>query len=423
MNSSQKKRSAYFQTLSQLEQHYYCLLEDVFSSVHPRKPEKGIKTLIQRAQKDYQASDKKKSYDAYLEGTLAGARMRTEKRIALMNKSSSEVCLLQSQKQPDKPIHQSHSMPFGVLAINKPLHLTSHDVVARLRKIFSMKKIGHLGTLDPLATGVLPVCVGKATRLIEYFKTDKRYQVEITLGKTTTTQDSEGDIITQTDCRPYQFSEEQVKKAMDQFCGQIEQQVPLYSAVHVKGKKLYELARQGIQNLDFELPVKQVTIHSIVLEHCVGLDTAHPVICFNVHCSSGTYIRSLARDIGEVLGCGAYVSKLHRTHHGDFTEAHCLTLAGLENRQTGPNDHQKNTGQPALMDPVSFLDLPPLTLVNQTAVTELNNGMKLPVSSFDATAMKAIKFNQAVVVLSDGNLVAVARRVGNQVKPLKNFAG
>jgi tRNA pseudouridine55 synthase len=216
----------------------------------------------------------------------------------------------------------------GFLNINKPKGLTSHDVVARVRQIVSRTtgrkvKVGHAGTLDPAATGVLPVAVGQATRLIEYLtNTSKGYRTVVQLGITTDTDDAEGTVIAE---RPVPVLDQgTVEKTITTFCGTIMQVPPMYSAVHHHGKRLYELARA---NQTVERPPRQVTVEQI------DDQTAYPLtdqLVLDIVCSKGTYIRSLARDIGEALGCGAHVAMLERTHVGPFSLENAVSLAALQ---------------------------------------------------------------------------------------------
>lgn len=216
-------------------------------------------------------------------------------------------------------------MLFGILNIHKPLGCTSHDVIHRLRKILGIKKIGHAGTLDPAADGVLPVFVGKATRLIQYVDTDKQYIAEVTFGKTSTTFDSEGEISESGKCH---FTVEDLSAQLETLTGKITQQVPLTSATHYKGKKLYEYAHQGVVIED--LPTKEVTVYQIeVLDHTIG-DAENPVVRLKIDCSSGTYIRCIASDLGKFLGCGAYLSKLTRTKACKLGIETAMTLEDVE---------------------------------------------------------------------------------------------
>jgi len=209
----------------------------------------------------------------------------------------------------------------GIFNIDKPSGWTSHDVVARIRRITGQKRVGHAGTLDPLATGVLPVVLGTATRLVEYLAdADKAYRATLVLGATTDTYDREGTLLTNPNA--LMPSSEEVEIALEQFRGEIEQLPPMHSAIKVGGKKLYELARQGIE---VERQPRKVTIINLQLEAY-----RPPTLEIFVECSKGTYIRSLAHDLGTVLNTGAYLDALIRTRHGPFTLEGATTLEGLE---------------------------------------------------------------------------------------------
>ncbi|MDD2971753.1 MAG: tRNA pseudouridine(55) synthase TruB [Lachnospiraceae bacterium] len=208
----------------------------------------------------------------------------------------------------------------GILNVYKEKGYTSHDVVAKLRGICKQKKIGHTGTLDPDAVGVLPVCLGNATKLCDML-TDKskEYEAEFLLGVTTDTQDISGQVKEE---REVNVTEEQVREAVLSFKGAYDQIPPMYSALKVNGKKLYELARQGVE---VERRARRVEIHEIQI-----LSIAMPYIRMRVHCSKGTYIRTLGVDIGEKLGCGAVMTVLKRTRVGTFTAENALTLSQIE---------------------------------------------------------------------------------------------
>lgn len=204
----------------------------------------------------------------------------------------------------------------GILNVLKPPGMTSFDVVAYLRGLLKEKKIGHTGTLDPGAVGVLPVCIGKATKTIEYLTDkDKVYRAEITLGIVTDTEDNHGNVLKV--CKVNSTYEE-IYSAIMSFVGSYSQIPPMYSAVKVEGKKLYELARAGIT---IEREPRKITIHSINIIEIKG-DKA----IFDVMCSKGTYIRTLCSDIGEKLGCGGHMSFLVRTRAGRFELSNALTL-------------------------------------------------------------------------------------------------
>jgi tRNA pseudouridine55 synthase len=209
----------------------------------------------------------------------------------------------------------------GIFNIDKPEGLTSHDVVARVRRISGQKKAGHAGTLDPMATGVLPVVLGKATRLVEYLAdADKAYRATVMLGAASDTYDREGTITPTPDAA--MPTRDQVEQALQQFRGEIEQLPPMHSAIKIGGKKLYELARQG---LEVERQPRRVTITRLGLEVYWP-----PELQIFVECSKGTYIRSLAFDLGVALGTGAYLQALVRTRHGPFAVEGATTLEGLE---------------------------------------------------------------------------------------------
>lgn len=208
----------------------------------------------------------------------------------------------------------------GILIVNKEAGFTSHDVVAKLRGICGQKKIGHTGTLDPAATGVLPVCLGSGTKLCDMLTDrDKEYVAELLLGVETDTQDTTGTVVRQ--C-PVTVSEEAVAAACEGFLGGYDQIPPMYSALKVDGKKLYELAREG---KTVERKARRIEIPELEI-----LEIRLPVVRFRVVCSKGTYIRALCADIGEKLGCGAAMQSLSRTRVGHFLLADARTLGELQ---------------------------------------------------------------------------------------------
>lgn len=207
----------------------------------------------------------------------------------------------------------------GVLVVDKPIGITSHDVVQIVRRGTRIKRAGHTGTLDPRASGVLVILLGPAVRLSEYVSAeDKRYQAVIQLGKKTDTYDEEGAI---TGTSPVDISTEQFEEALKGFVGEIEQVPPPYSAVKVNGRKAYEMARKGEE---VELEPRIIHVHDLEL-----LEWDPPQALVDVHCSSGTYVRSLANDLGEVLGCGAMLAGLRRTKSGKFTLKDAIPLRKL----------------------------------------------------------------------------------------------
>ncbi|HHT17813.1 MAG TPA: tRNA pseudouridine(55) synthase TruB [Papillibacter sp.] len=209
----------------------------------------------------------------------------------------------------------------GILIIDKPSDWTSHDVVAKLRGLLRIRRIGHGGTLDPMATGVLPVFIGRATRAVMFCEDyDKSYTARLALGIETDTQDTTGNILTERDAAHIAFSD--IEALLPRFSGEILQIPPMYSAIKIGGKKLYELARRGIET---ERPARPVTIHALSLRQ----DDSGFIL--DVTCSKGTYIRTLCHDIGQALGCGAAMSALRRTRVGPFTLGDAVSLHTVEN--------------------------------------------------------------------------------------------
>lgn len=208
----------------------------------------------------------------------------------------------------------------GIINIYKEAGFTSHDVVAKMRGILKQKKIGHTGTLDPDAVGVLPVCLGSGTKLCDMLTDrDKEYVAGLLLGKTTDTQDISGAILSE---KEVETDEKQVRLAIASFVGNYAQIPPMYSALKINGKKLYELARAG---KEVERAARDVTIHEIRI-----LSLQLPLVSLRVSCSKGTYIRTLCHDIGEKLGCGGVMASLERTRAGMFTRDTAVTLSQLE---------------------------------------------------------------------------------------------
>lgn len=212
----------------------------------------------------------------------------------------------------------------GILAVWKPAGWTSHDVVAKVRRIIKVKRIGHTGTLDPDVTGVLPLCIGRATRVVEYVQErPKSYEAEMKFGIATDTEDVSGTVLTE--LPSVTITEDDIRRVLATFIGEIEQVPPMFSAVKVDGKRLYELAREGQV---VERKSRVVTIHKLELLEMM-LDQPHPTIRFSVECSKGTYIRTLCVDIGQALHVPAVMVKLTRTMSGGFTEADCFTLEDI----------------------------------------------------------------------------------------------
>ena len=219
----------------------------------------------------------------------------------------------------------------GIVIVDKPAGWTSQDVTARLRRVFGTRRIGHGGTLDPMATGVLPVFVGRATRGVEFFEhADKTYEAVLRLGTVTDTQDSTGTVLEK---RPVTVTEAEFRDILPKFTGKIAQVPPMYSAIKVDGKKLYELARAG---KEIERKPREITIFSLDLLEFTG-ETAK----IRVHCSKGTYIRTLCHDIGAALGCGGCMEALRRTAAGEYTLADSVELDTLLNAER-PEDYLRD---------------------------------------------------------------------------------
>ena len=212
---------------------------------------------------------------------------------------------------------------FGFINLNKPQGFTSHDCVAKVRRLMNTKKVGHGGTLDPEATGVLPIAVGKATRLLQFLPQNKAYRARIRLGVQTTTDDLEGDVIAVKEVN--HLNKEAIVKHLQQFHGQIEQTPPIYSAIKQKGQKLYELARKGIE---IEVPKRSVTIYSCELIKIIPGEFLE--IEVEIACGAGTYIRAIARDLGTMLGVGGTLAHLIRTESCSLKLADSLNFATIE---------------------------------------------------------------------------------------------
>jgi tRNA pseudouridine55 synthase len=209
----------------------------------------------------------------------------------------------------------------GILLLDKPLGITSNDALQRVKRLFNAAKAGHTGSLDPLADGLLPLCFGAATKLSAFLlDADKRYWVRVRLGVTTTTADAEGEV--RETRSTAQVSEQAIREVLPRFTGRIEQLPPMYSAIKHQGQRLYKLARAGVE---VERTPREITIHRLDL-----LKVELPELELDVQCSKGTYVRTLAEDIGEALGCGAHVVGLRRTGVGPYGAAEMVSMAQVE---------------------------------------------------------------------------------------------
>ncbi|MGC9349724.1 MAG: tRNA pseudouridine(55) synthase TruB, partial [Anaerolineae bacterium] len=253
----------------------------------------------------------------------------------------------------------------GVLIVNKPAGLTSHDVVNVVRRLVGTRKVGHTGTLDPMATGVLVLLIGAATRLSRFAgATQKRYSAVLRLGQTTTTYDADGEI---TDERPVDVNLEQVENVLHEFQGDIQQVPPMYAAIRVNGKRLYELAREGKR---VERQPRPVTVQRIEI-----LNWHRPELELDIVCSPGTYVRSLAHDLGQRLGCGAHLTTLTRIANGPFTLEDSFTLDDL--RALAAKDQLAS----ALLPPYVVLSKMPVTVVSRSEEQAIRYGQQVSVST------------------------------------------
>lgn len=289
------------------------------------------------------------------------------------------------------PQNSEKKQLFGFLNIYKPVGMTSHDVVAVLRRVTKIKQIGHTGTLDPFAEGVLPVCIGKATRLIEYLQDDKEYLATIQFGASTNTFDLDGEKTFTSDKK---VKKEEIIEALKSFEGEISQLPPIFSAIKVKGKKLYEYARKGEE---VEIQPRKVIIENIELN---SFDEELQQAQVLIKCSKGTYIRSIANDLGEKLGCGGYLVKLVRTQAGNFRVENSIQLDGI--------DVENN-----LLNPLDVMDLPKIT-VNNEDLARIKNGMSI--------LKKCDKIgNFVILVYNDVEICAVGIADGDKIKLKKVF--
>lgn len=258
----------------------------------------------------------------------------------------------------------------GVLLLHKPKGMTSHDCVFKVRKLLREKRVGHTGTLDPDVTGVLPICIGRATKIAQFLTSEtKTYEGEVTLGFSTTTEDASGELVERKDVNRV-ITRAEVEEALHSLTGTIQQMPPMFSAVKVNGRKLYEYARQGIE---VERPVRAITIHEFTLlseeEEWNGPTVA---LRFRVTCSKGTYVRTLAVMIGEQLGFPAHMSQLIRTASGQFTLDQCLTFEEIQQQI------ESGAMQESLLSIEEALTEFPKLIVGDEQAEKVKNGAFLP---------------------------------------------
>lgn len=283
---------------------------------------------------------------------------------------------------------------FGFLNVYKTKGMTSHDVVARLRRVTKIRQIGHTGTLDPFAEGVLPICIGKATRLIEYLNDDKEYLATVQFGTNTDTYDLEGEV---TESFVKKVTQEEIEIALKDFEGEISQLPPIYSAIKVNGKKLYDYAREG---KDVEIQPRKVFVSKIELKNFdFEAQTAEIVVA----CSKGTYIRSIAYDLGQKLNCGGHLIKLIRTKAGKFEIKNSTQLDDFAD--------EKNVDV-KLINPLDMLDLPKLQITEDQHKKVLQGQYFNVDTNFD---------NNFLILIYNNNISAVALVEEGKVKVKKVF--
>lgn len=293
----------------------------------------------------------------------------------------------------------------GVVVIDKPAGKTSHDVVSDVKKILGIKKAGHTGTLDPLATGVLPVCLNEATKLVGFLTgEDKEYQATMLLGVRTDTMDTEGKVISQSDPS---ISEDEIKSVVSRMTGKIQQIPPAYSAVKYCGKPSYKWARSGVF---IDLKPREVAIHSIAVE-----SISLPTVTFRVTCSKGTYIRSLCSDIGDVLGTGACLSGLRRLKSGIFSEDRAVVLSDYA-------DGGKEALTKKILPMTELLPLLTSIELKGHLAAKLRNGWQPSVEMLKEHDLPLLKAGDMVKFTSDGYLLAVAEML-DPVNHLSDFDG
>ncbi len=284
----------------------------------------------------------------------------------------------------------------GVIVVDKPRDWTSHDVVGKMRRIAGTKRIGHLGTLDPGATGVLPLVIGKATRLAQFYtRNDKVYEGTIEFGHSTTTYDADGDAASEHVAVTLDRAE--LDRMMDRFRGPIEQTPPAVSAKKIGGRPAYELVRK---NKPVELKPISVEVYSLELLRVEGAEAD-----VRIHCSAGTYLRSIAHDAGQAMGCGAFLKALRRTASGDFKIESARTLETLAEMATAGCLHD------ALIPAVEMLPDFPMELVDAITAGQIRNGRDFRVSPFQARNNLNNPAKYVKAVTTAGELIAIGEAV------------
>lgn len=281
---------------------------------------------------------------------------------------------------------------FGFLNINKPSGITSHKVISILRKITGVKQIGHAGTLDPLASGVLPVAIGKASKLIDYLPPDKSYSAGMYLGMSSDTYDTEGQI-KKNNCKKVTL--EEAESALKMFRGKIKQIPPAYSAVHYNGKRLYELARNG--KIPDDIPSRDIVIYT---NEIIEFDYEKQILKLNISCSKGTYIRAIVNDLGEALGCGAVMFELIRTNAAAMNISDSLELS----EELTKEDIIRRLINPKELIPFKCIEIP------ESEFNKVLNGNKFE-NTYNVTGDVLLTKNGQITALAEANI--------NDIKPKK----
>lgn len=290
----------------------------------------------------------------------------------------------------------------GLIIINKQKGWTSHDVVARLRSVLSVQKIGHTGTLDPDATGVLTVCIGRATRLAQYTnESDKEYKVVMRLGIRTDTQDATGRVTGET--KDFTIGREEIEEAFRKFTGRINQVPPMYSAVKIKGVPLYRHARRG---KEVERQAREVVISGIRL-----LEYSGAFVTFEVTCSKGTYIRTLCADIGDFLGVGAHMFSLQRTRSGEFSIMDSVTVEEAEGL------HRAGKLEARLKSPEQVTGWMPSVVINDRGSSLVRDGRPLGLDAIDKVKGEFRPDDDVAIVDCNGVLKAIGKAVCGSDEP------
>ena len=300
----------------------------------------------------------------------------------------------------------------GWVCFDKPLELTSTDAVAKVRRAFNAQKAGHAGTLDPLATGILPIALGEATKTVPYLMdAEKTYRFTIAWGETTASFDREGAVTATSDIRP---TADAIRAALPAFVGEIQQVPPIYSAIKVDGERAYDLAREGVE---FELKTRTVVIH-----RCELVDAGPDHATLEIDCGKGTYVRAIVRDLAEKLGACGHVSMLRRTRVGAFTEANAISLEKLTEIV------HRGAGLEALLPVETALDdIPALAITNED-VFRLKQGRPIVLVPRQVEALKARlipnadgEASRTVSAVSDGRIVALCELRAGRLNPTRVF--